>query len=60
MKIPALLITVSIRPKRSMAASTTRCPTPGCPMSPATVTTIGSSLSVIVRELATTAYPSLR
>src|SRR3954469_8086059 len=60
MKIPALFTTVSIRPKRSTAASTMRLPTPGCPTSPGTASTIGSSPSRIVREFATTAQPSLR
>jgi hypothetical protein len=55
MKMPALLTTVSTRPNRSIAASTMRWPTPGCAMSPGTVSTIGSSLWAMLRELATTA-----
>src|SRR6266545_4805381 len=43
MKIPALLIRVSTRPNRSIAASTTRSAVAGSPMSPRTASTLRSS-----------------
>jgi hypothetical protein len=53
MKIPALLINVSIRPKRSMAALTMRSVVSGSAMLPSTTTIAGSlatSLLPIERE----------
>src|SRR6516225_9206269 len=65
MAAPALLTRVSMRPKRSSAASTIRPAAAGSVMSPATVSRSGSSDGLIVRALATTAqvrprYPATR
>ena len=53
--MPALFTRVSTRPNRATAASTMLAPTPGSPMSPGTANTMGSVLSAMFRELATTA-----
>jgi len=58
--MPALLTRVSMRPKRSMAAAMTRSAVAGSAMSPGTARIPSSLAGAIERELATTAYPSLR
>ena len=60
MAAPALLTSVSMRPNRSSAASTTRPAVAGSVMSPATVSRSGSRDGLIVRALATTAQSRLR
>jgi hypothetical protein len=60
MKIPALLMSVSTRPNLARACSMTRCAVAGSAMSPATVSTPGSSDAVMEREFATTAHARLR
>ena len=52
--MPALLTSVSTRPKCWMAVDTTRLATSGSAMSPATVTRSALVLGLIERELATT------
>jgi hypothetical protein len=53
-KTPALLTSVSMRPKRSSAVLTMRWAVSGSPMSPATASMSGSAPGLIDRELATT------
>ncbi len=60
MNTPALLTRVSMRPKRSSAASAIRPAVAGSAMSPATVSRSGSCDGLIVRALATTAQSRLR
>src|SRR5580698_2503586 len=60
MNTPALLTSVSMRPKRSSAASMIRLAVAGSPMSPATVSRPGSADGLILRALATTAQSRLR
>src|SRR6516165_5244927 len=60
MYTPALLTRVSMRPNRSSAPSMIRSAVAGSAMSPATVSTAGSSDGLIVRALATTAQPRPR
>src|SRR4051795_11966124 len=55
MKRPALLMRLSMRPKRWVAASTTRCAVSAWVMSPGTVRKPGSSLELIERDVPTTA-----
>ena len=57
-KTPALLMSVSTCPKRSSAAPTIRSEVAVSAMSPATVSTSGSSDGLMVSALATTAQPS--
>src|SRR6516162_3410904 len=54
MKAPALLTSVSMRPKRSSASDTMRSAVLGSTMSPAIVRMSGSDDGLIERELATT------
>ncbi|MDX6685765.1 MAG: hypothetical protein QOF86_1893 [Baekduia sp.] len=49
-----------MRPKRSRAASMTRCAVSGSEMSPATVRISGSVAGRIDRDVATTEYPRTR
>jgi hypothetical protein len=60
MNTPALLTSVSIRPKRSIAPSAIRSAVAGSLTSPATVSTSGSFDGSILSELATTAQPRAR
>jgi hypothetical protein len=65
MTTPALFTSVSMRPKRSSAASTIRPAVAGSLMSAATVSTFWSGDDLIVRAVATTAqsrarYPATR
>src|SRR6266508_3230753 len=57
MKTPALLMRVSMRPKRSSAPLMIRSVVAGSDTSPSTVSTAGSAAGLIVREVATTAQP---
>jgi hypothetical protein len=54
MKMPALLIRVSIRPNREIACPTTASAVAGTPTSPRTATISRSPVCSIEREVATT------
>ena len=59
-KIPALLTSVSMRPKRSTPSLKIRAAVAGSAASPAIARTPGSLLAAIERELATTRKPARR